>query len=147
MKGDFKCRYWGIWEQFKLPLEVSVSPAVSWSDSPHRERGEGSSCPGSRHWRWSWQSRTCGLTQRLKRRPGGTRPRPPATSRSPQHQVSDVEQVAQERAAVILLTRVHLWCLLDPHLSQGVLQGNTSVRTCVSSPPGDPKAPLGFGLW
>lgn len=32
----------------------------------------------------------------------------PVTSRSPQHQVSDVEQVAQECAAVILLTRVHL---------------------------------------
>lgn len=29
------------------------------------------------------------------------------TSRSPQHQIPDVEQVAQECAAVILLTGVH----------------------------------------
>lgn len=42
--------------------------------------------------------------------------------RSPQHQVSDVEKVAQERTTVILLTGVHLRRLLHPHLSQGVLE-------------------------
>lgn len=60
---------------------------------------------------------------------------------SPQHQISDVEQVAQECAAVILLTGVHLWCLLNPHLSQGVLEHtcNKNIQTitkniCFSSP-------------
>lgn len=47
---------------------------------------------------------------------------PQLCGRSPQHQVSNVEQVAQERTTVILLTGVHLGCLLNPHLSQGVLE-------------------------
>lgn len=47
---------------------------------------------------------------------------PQRCGRSPQHQVSDVEQVAQERTTVVLLTGIHLGCLLNPHLSQGVLQ-------------------------
>lgn len=54
-------------EQFRLPLEVSVGRGWWFlkllSDSPHQEHGEGSSCSGSRHWCWSWQSQTCGATQ------------------------------------------------------------------------------------
>lgn len=53
--------------------------------------------------------------------------------RSPQHQVSDVEQVAQERTTVILLTGVHLRRLLDPHLSQGVLEHTEQQSGCLDT--------------
>ncbi len=50
----------------------------------------------------------------------------------PQHQISDVQQVTQERSAVILMT-VHLWRLLNPNLSQHVLQTQTRKGAKVQS--------------
>lgn len=69
-------------------------------------------------------------------------PKAQLCGRSPQHQVSDVEQVAQERTAVILLTGVHLRRLLHPHLSQGVLEHTEKQNWLLGYNRGQPKTHL-----
>lgn len=102
---------------------------------PHQECSWGSSYSGTHHWRWNWQSQTyrvkskCAIKCKTHSLPSifislTTWPTsqllvPPPYS--PENHVSYVKQVAQECAAVILLTGIHLWCFLNPHLSQGVL--------------------------